>query len=236
MGPALQNSVMDERHINQERDVILRSRRPSSAEEAAASRAVAACCACWELLGAFNSETSGVATSVFRSSVPVIASGADPCALNKNVPRRAKPSEAMMMSDSPTTSPTSAFGCSTDGAGDRMQRKTYNAHHAKARRARTSATCKRATFRTGAAPLACSFICSEMEEVETHDDEVIFDYLHATAFQVPFPPLGSAHVAFGASPGPPLRSPYRAASRALLHLVGVSPTGWSVSRQPLSLT
>ena len=70
--PALQNSVMDERHINQERDVILRSRRPSSAEEAAASRAVAACCACWELLGAFNSETSGVATSVFRSSVPVL--------------------------------------------------------------------------------------------------------------------------------------------------------------------
>ena len=47
------------------------------------------------------------------------------------------------------------------------------------------ATRKRATSRTGAAPLACSFVCSEMEEVETHDDEVIFDYLHATAFQAP---------------------------------------------------
>jgi hypothetical protein len=93
--PALQNSVMDERHINQERDVILRSRRPSSAEDAAASsRAVAAFCAfscasatraSWEPPGAINSKNSGAATSVFRSSVPVLHR-APIRALSKNFP------------------------------------------------------------------------------------------------------------------------------------------------------
>ena len=110
--------------------MILRSRRPSSAEEASASsRAVAACCACscasatrasWELPGAINSKNSGAATSVFRSSVPVLHR-APIRALSTNFPGRAEPPAAM--SASPTRSPTSAFGCSTGGAADRMQRK-----------------------------------------------------------------------------------------------------------------